>query len=73
VATVNYPEPPPPWRSRGSGYTGKLTKGRGTRSRRWWSSPALKRSDPGNPGRIFRNARFVRRTLSLRRSSPISC
>jgi len=44
VATVNYPEPPPPWRSRGSGYTGKLTKGRGTRSRRWWSSPALKRS-----------------------------
>ena len=35
VATVNYPEPPPPWRSRGSGYAGKLTKGRGTRSRRW--------------------------------------
>ena len=27
--------PPPPWRSRGSGYAGKLTKGRGTRSRRW--------------------------------------
>ena len=35
VATVNYPEPPPPWRSRGSGYAGKLTKGSGTRSRRW--------------------------------------
>src|SRR6478752_3959709 len=25
-ATVNYPEPPPPWRSRGSGYDGQTNE-----------------------------------------------